>query len=283
MEKFEWKRVSIIGVGLMGGSFAAALRKAGLAKEIIGVGRTVKNLKVAKRRGWIDRYTSHLKEGVQGADLVFVSVPVLSIPPLIEKIEPFVSNETILIDVGSVKGPIVKRLSSHLKHPERFVGCHPIAGTEQSGAQAAFPSLFEGKLCLITPVKETHRLALEKVQKTWSAIGAKVQRIDAEKHDQIFACVSHLPHIVAYALVGTLLQIDPSMLRYSGGGFRDFTRIAKSSAEMWQDICMMNQTAILKALNRYEKVIGRLSQMIRRGNSSQLLRFFQKARELRTH
>jgi prephenate dehydrogenase len=279
MTKPKWKKVAIVGVGLIGGSFAEAIRKAGLVEEVVGVGRTIENLKIAQRRGLVDRCTTNLKKGVQGADLVFVSVPVLTIPSLVEKIEPILSPKAIITDAGSVKGPIVWRLSSCLRYPERFVGGHPIAGTEQSGAGAAFASLFQGKLCLLTPTLKTDRVALEKVRKTWLAIGAKVQTIDPQEHDRIFACVSHLPHVVAYALVGTVLEMDRAMLRYSGGGFRDFTRIAESSAEMWRDISLMNRKALLKALDRYEKVIGRLSKMIRNGDSKRLLHFFQKAQE----
>ncbi|MBI4209409.1 MAG: prephenate dehydrogenase/arogenate dehydrogenase family protein [Deltaproteobacteria bacterium] len=279
MAKPKWKKVVIVGVGLIGGSFAKAIRKKGLTEEIVGIGRTIENLKIAQHRGLIDRYTRDLKEGVQGADLVFVSVPVLTIPSLVERIESVLSPEAVITDAGSVKGPIVGRLSSRLRHPERFVGGHPIAGTEQSGAGAAFASLFKGKLCFLTPTPRTDRVVLEKIRRTWLAIGAKVQTIDPQEHDRIFACVSHLPHLVAYALVGTVLETDRSMLRYSGGGFRDFTRIAESPAEMWRDISLMNQKALLKALDRYEKVIGELSEMIQSGDSRRLLHFFQKAQK----
>lgn len=282
MRKFQWKRVAIIGVGLIGGSFGQAIRERGLARRIVGIGRSEENLRIARDRGLIDEATTDLTEGVRGADFVFVSVPAQQIVPIVRSIEPSLSPEAMITDAGSVKQWIVAPLLSDLQYPGRFVGGHPIAGTEKSGAAAAFGSLFKDQLCLLTPTKKTERRALQGVEETWRAIGARVELIDPAVHDEIFGLVSHLPHMVAYALMNTVLDSHPQAIQYSGGGLRDFTRVVESPPEMWRDICRMNRDPILRGLERYRDELAKLTDAIRRGEERKLTEFFERAKKART-
>lgn len=279
-----FKKLTIIGVGLIGGSLAMVLRKKGMVGEIIGVGRGVSNLELAVKLDVIDKFTTDAASGVMDADLVVVATPVASIDEVLKKIAPHLKEGAILTDVGSVKGAIVKAAEKLLPSGVHFVGGHPIAGTEESGVGAAFPTLFENHKCILTPTAKTNREALEKIKKAWEAAGSEVILMDDSKHDKILAAVSHLPHVIAYSLVNTVDDVkdfEESILKYSAGGFRDFTRIASSSPEMWRDICVLNKEATLDMITRFEKTLSRLKNHIEKSDGHEIFKEFDKSKRAR--
>ncbi|HBO83759.1 MAG: prephenate dehydrogenase [Deltaproteobacteria bacterium GWC2_42_11] len=282
--EIHFKKVAIIGVGLIGGSIAIVLREKGITKSIIGIGRGVKNLEAAKKLGVVDEFTQDVKEGVKDADLVVAAIPVASIARVIREALPFFKNGAIITDVGSVKKSIVDEIESFLPPEIHFVGGHPIAGTENAGVEAASLTLFQNRKCIITPTKKTGRTALEKVKRIWEIAGSEVILMDAERHDRILAAVSHLPHVVAYALVNTVSGVrdfDEDIVKYSAGGFKDFTRIASSPPEMWRDICLLNRDAILDVIRRFRKTLEGLEQLIAGNNSEGIMREFEKAKNIK--
>jgi prephenate dehydrogenase len=284
MEKIRFNKVTVIGVGLIGGSLAIKLKEKGLARTIVGVGRGIANLEAAKMLGVVDSFTRDVTEGVKGSDLVFVAVPVQSILPVIKAAAPHLEKGSIVTDVGSVKKDIVKNVESLLPEGVRFVGAHPVAGTENSGVEAAFSGLFEGRKCIITPTANTDKEALEVVKRVWEEAGSRVICMDAERHDIVLAAISHLPHMIAYSLVNTVSDIEShneEILSYSAGGFMDFTRIASSSPEMWTDICTMNSDAIVEMIELFEKRLRALRRLIEEGDSEGLKREFERAKNLR--
>ncbi|RQW76940.1 MAG: prephenate dehydrogenase/arogenate dehydrogenase family protein, partial [Geobacter sp.] len=225
------KRLAIIGVGLIGGSLARILRKEGEVGEIVGIGRGETNLRRGVELGVIDRYTTDLSEGVHDADMVFLATPVCSIAAIVERIAPFLAPGCVVTDGGSVKEEIVDRCDSMMPGGTYFVGGHPIAGTEYSGVDASFASLYQGRRCILTPAEATDREALRKVVRMWETAGCEVILMDPLKHDRVVAAISHLPHMVAYSLVNAVEgygRFEENILKYSAGGFKDFTRIASS-------------------------------------------------------
>ena len=279
----HFRRMVIAGVGLIGGSLALACREKGVVSEIIGVGRGEKNLQDAVALKVIDSYTLKIEDAVKGADLVILATPVKSLASLAEEMASSLSPGAIVTDVGSVKGPVVK-IEDLIPPAAHFVGAHPIAGNERSGVKAASPALFKGARCILTPTSKTHPDALNRVHALWEMAGSHVIIMDPARHDRIFAAVSHLPHLVAYALVNTLLDLEKSeegVISYSAGGFRDFTRIAASHPEMWRDICLMNRENIIEMLEKYEATIERLKSFIKSGDADALYREFDKAKEVR--
>ena len=291
--ELHFNKVAIIGVGLIGGSLAIILREKGIAKNIVGVGRGIKNLKTAKKLGVVNSYTQDAREGVQDADLVVVAIPVASITKVIKEALPSLKKGAIVTDVGSVKKNIVDEVEKILPDTIHFVAGHPIAGTENAGVEAAFPTLFQNRRCILTPAKKTNKAALEKVKKLWEIAGSEVILMDAEKHDKILAAVSHLPHVVAYCLVNTVSNIhvpegfnrgndfNASIVKYSAGGFKDFTRIASSPPEMWRDICLLNKDAILDVVRRFKETLIGLEEMIKKSDGDGLQKEFEKAKEVR--
>lgn len=278
------ENLAIIGVGLMGGSLAMALREKGAAGKIIGMGRSIDNLETAVRLGIIDGYTQSLKEGLSEADVVVVATPVGSIVDLVGKGQQFMRDGTIITDVGSVKGEIVKGVEEILDKRLHFIGSHPIAGTEKSGASAAFPELYQGSKCILTPTEQCDDEALALVERMWRLTGAEVVIMDTADHDKILAAISHLPHMVAYALVNMVNGIDDfneSILKYSAGGFKDFTRIASSSPEMWKDICLMNRDSLLDMIGRYLLELEGIREMIKNGDTKGLLDSFERSKRAR--
>jgi prephenate dehydrogenase len=279
-----FKKLTIIGVGLIGGSLAMVLRKKGMVGEIVGVGRGIPNLELAVKLDVIDKFTTDPASGVLDADLVVIATPVASICEIVRGISHHLKEGAIVTDVGSVKGAIVKEAEGLLPKGVHFVGGHPIAGTEESGVGAAFPTLFDGYRCILTPTDRTDKGALEKVRKIWEAAGSEVILMDAEKHDRILAAVSHLPHVIAYSLVNTVDDVrdyEESILSYSAGGFRDFTRIASSSPEMWRDICLLNRDAILDMITRFEKTLSRLKGYIKGSDGHAIFKEFDKSKRAR--
>ena len=279
----HFHKMAVIGVGLIGGSLALDCKKKGLAATVSGFGRTEANLKKAVALGVIDEYHLSLEKTVRGADLVLLAGPVGSYPATVKEMLPFLSEEAIVTDVGSVKGEVVEALAPLLGE-RKFVPGHPIAGREKSGVEAAKEGLFKGARCILTPIPNTDPAALEKIRSLWEAVGSQVLFLEPGEHDVILGMMSHLPHVVAYALVNTALgaaEKREKLLSYSGGGFRDFTRIGASSPEMWKDICLSNRKAILAHLGAFEQTLSGLREMIKKGDGPGLLKAFEKSRTLR--
>jgi len=274
----------IIGVGLIGGSFALALREAGLVGEVIGVGRGVDNLRRAVELGVIDRYTTDPAEGVRDADLVFLATPVLAMSEVMAKISGHLKRGSVLTDGGSVKGAIIDAVQPHLPAGVHFVPGHPIAGTEKSGAEAAFPTLYRERRCILTPTEATDAGALALVKALWQAAGSEVVVMDVEKHDRVLAAISHLPHMVAYALVvagSSYDRYEENILEYSAGGFKDFTRIASSDPTMWRDIALTNKDALLEMMTHFEHFFAELREDIASSEGEKLYEFFLKSKQSR--
>lgn len=279
-----FKKMVVAGVGLIGGSLALDMRRLGLAKEIIGFGRSQSNLWRAKSKGIIDDYFLRERDLPAGVDFVMMGTPVQAIVPLTAAFLPRLDSGCIVSDVGSVKGEIVKGMERMLPSDIYFVGAHPIAGGEQWGAEAAGENLFLGRRCILTPTKKTRRAALRKMALLWRRVGAKVEMMNAERHDRVLGVVSHLPHVAAYALVNALdrSQVDGVDLKnYCAGGFKDITRIASSRPELWRDICLLNRKAVSKSLGEYIRNLSRLKRWIDSGNGRALENDFARANEIR--
>lgn len=282
--RFKIGKLVVIGVGLIGGSFALALKQAKVVKRVVGVGRTRRNLNAALRLGIIDEVHTDAARAVEGADLVLLGTPVGQMPEIMARIAPHLSAHTVISDGGSTKQDVIayaRRLLAD--HFARFVPAHPIAGTEKSGATAAFAELYRGKNLILTPQPETSARAVRLVRAAWECCGARIVRLEAGEHDAIFAAVSHLPHVIAFALVNTLARRPNSrrLFGFSGGGLRDTVRIAGSSPEMWRDICIANRTALLAALDDYEGELELMRSAIESGDAAALERMFGQARAAR--
>lgn len=277
-------KLVIFGVGLIGGSFALALRKAGLVAEIVGVGRSAANIEEALRRGVIDRAEKDVCAALQDCDLVLLALPVGQMGEVMEAMAPYLDAHTVVTDAGSTKNDVVALARFHL--PERlsnFVPAHPIAGAEKSGAAAASAELFRDRNVVITPLPETNPAAARLVGELWQACGATVREMGAQSHDEIFAAVSHLPHLLAFALVDEIASRDQGeeLFSYAASGFRDFTRIAGSSPEMWRDICLANRAALLRELDAYQAQISRIQNMLAEEDGAALEGVFDHARAAR--
>jgi prephenate dehydrogenase len=278
------QRMAVIGVGLIGGSLARVLREKNEVNEIIGVGRSEANLRKAVELGVIDSYSQDPCVGVLGADLVFLAIPVCSITRVLATIAPFLSPGCVVTDGGSVKGEIVASCESLMPHGTSFIGAHPIAGTEKSGVTASFTTLYEGKRCIVTPTANSDKNALEKVVRMWETAGSEVVLMDTHKHDRVVAAISHLPHMVAYALVNAVDgydRLDESILKYSAGGFRDFTRIASSDPVMWRDIALMNREGIIEMMDLFNKYFMQLHSLLENADGPGLEDFFTRSKQSR--
>jgi prephenate dehydrogenase len=277
-------KLVVIGVGLIGGSFALALKKAKAVKHVVGVGRTKKNLDAALKLGVIDEASRDAREAVRDADLVFLGTPVGQMPEVMAQIAPALGARTVITDGGSTKQDVIAYARRFLgEHFERFVPSHPIAGTEKSGAAAAFPELFRDRNVILAPQPETRASALKLVRDAWLTTGARIVRLDPQRHDEIFAAVSHLPHVVAFALVSMLAKRAdaPTLLGFSGGGLRDTVRIAGSSPEMWRDICVANREALTALLDDYVEELEIARGAIENADGAALARMFERARDAR--
>jgi prephenate dehydrogenase len=282
--RFRISKLVVIGVGLIGGSFSLALKRAGAVKLVVGVGRTRANLAAALKLGVIDEATQDAAIAVEGADLVLLAMPVGQMPAVMRRIAPHLAPETVVTDGGSTKRDVIAYARRHLGARLRmFVPAHPISGTEKSGASAAFPDLYRDRNVVLAPLGETAPAATRLVRAAWEICGARVLRLDAAEHDRIFATVSHLPHVVAYALVNALARRSNArqLFGFSAGGLRDTVRIAGSSPEMWADICVANRDLLLKALGDYEDELARMRKAVARGDGAQLNRLFEQARSAR--
>lgn len=283
--KLKIGKLVVIGVGLIGGSFALALKKASAVKHVVGVGRTRGNLRAALDLGVIDEAAQDAEKAVRDADFVLLGIPVGQMPAVMARIAPRLPARAVVTDAGSTKQDVIACAQRFLGgHFSRFVPAHPIAGTEKSGAAAAFAGLYRGKNLIIVPQPDTAPDAVRLVRAAWEACGARIVRLDARAHDAMFAAVSHLPHVVAYALVNTLARLPDArtLFGFSGGGLRDTVRIAGSSAEMWRDICIANREALLAVLDQYEVELGRMRAAIESGDGDALGAMFERARTARS-
>lgn len=280
-------KLVVVGVGLIGGSFALSLKRSGATARVVGVGRSRSNLDAAQRCGIVDcafaldqAWTAELSD----ADLVLLATPVGQMPALFAAIAPALGAHTVVTDAGSTKQDVVAaaRLKLGAALP-RFVPGHPIAGTEHSGAQAAFGALFRDKQVVLTPLAETAPDALARVSEAWACCGAVVRQLDAARHDAIFAAVSHLPHALAFALMANIAARPDAdaCLAFAGSGLRDFTRLASSSPEMWRDVCLANRDALRSELAAYRDELGRVDALLRAADADALLHWFERARAAR--
>jgi len=277
-------RLAVIGVGLIGGSLARVLREKGEVGEIVGIGRGAANLRKAVELGVIDRFEHDLKKGVADADMVFLATPVCTIPGIVAEIAPALAPGAILTDGGSVKEEITLRCEELTPERAHFIGGHPIAGTENSGVAASFSTLYKGKRCILTPTPRSDSAALEKVRRMWEIAGSEVVLMDPRKHDKVLAAVSHLPHMVAYSLVnavGDYDGCDENILKYSAGGFRDFTRIASSDPAMWRDIALQNRSAVLEMMDLFAATYAELRSLVEKSDATGLEKFFESSKNHR--
>jgi prephenate dehydrogenase len=277
----DFKKIAIIGVGLLGGSFALAVRKHGFKGTISGVGRKIDNLKKAAGLGIIDEYSTNPAEGIKDADLILLATPVGQFEKIVKGIREDIKAGAIISDVGSVKREIVERVEPLIPEGVSYVGGHPIAGKECSGIDAASADLFNGLRCIITPSDRTDKTAMDKLVKLWNVLGSKISIMTPEEHDMIFAAVSHMPHVAAYVLVNTLVSIKEDILHFGGNGLRDMTRIALSPAELWRDICSYNRDSILKTLESFSSSLSHTMELIERSDWKGLEDEFVKANKER--
>lgn len=274
-------RVTIAGVGLIGGSLALAARAAGLIGEVVGYGRTEANLQVAQRRGIIDRYSRDLVDAARDADLLLLAVPVSAMASVARAGAPVLRAGAVVSDVGSVKARVLEEVEAVLPPGVSFVGAHPIAGTEHSGAAAAFPELFQGSRCILTPGERAAPSAIAKIRALWEAVGMRVDEMDAARHDQILAWISHLPHAIAFGAVNAVLDADPAVVQFAGPSFRDLTRVAAGSVEMWSDIFLANAAQVDAAIVHFIAVLETLRRVVASGDGAQLRRQLERARAAR--
>jgi prephenate dehydrogenase len=278
------ERLCVIGVGLIGGSLARALRATDQVREIVGSSRSADHLQRAVDLGVIDRFDTDPARAVKGADMVFVSVPLGAMGSVFTAIRYSLDDNAVVTDGGSAKSSVVADVRRALGTiPPWFVPGHPIAGTEQSGVEASFPELYQGRRVILTPLAETNGEAVERVRAMWEAVGAVVRQMDVVHHDEVLAATSHLPHVLAFALVESLARMSGQreIFDYAAGGFRDFTRIASSDPVMWRDICLANRDAILAMIERFEEDIAALAGAIRERDAERLLVLFQDAKTAR--
>ncbi|MBX4938550.1 prephenate/arogenate dehydrogenase family protein [Rhizobium binae] len=278
-------RIALIGIGLIGSSLAHDIRRLGLTKEIVVATRSADTLKRAEELGLGDRYTTSSAEAVKHADLIIVSVPVGASESVAKEIAGNLQPGAIVTDVGSTKASVIAQMQPHMPENVHFIPGHPLAGTEKSGPDAGFPGLFEGRWCIFTPVADTDETALKRLRGFWQALGSKVDEMDAEHHDKVLAIVSHLPHIIAYNIVGTADDLETvtesEVIKYSASGFRDFTRLAASDPTMWRDVCLHNRDAILEMLARFSEDLAYLQRAIRWGEGDKIFELFTRTRAIR--
>ena len=281
-----FKKVVIFGVGLIGGSFALALRKAGAVSEVVGFGRSAATLKQAQQLGIIDRIGSDLAAELGDANLVLLATPVGQMADIMARLAPHMGAQTFITDGGSTKCDVVGYARAHLGGKiGQFIPAHPIAGAEKSGAAAAQPDLYVGKKVVLTPLPENSPDVVARVRKAWELCGAVVSELTPEQHDEVFAAVSHLPHLLSFALVHDLAQRENRdlLLSFAASGFRDFTRIAASSPEMWRDICMANRHALMRELRQYADELYALFQALENNDAAKLEEVFAEARKVRSN
>jgi cyclohexadieny/prephenate dehydrogenase len=278
-------RIALIGIGLIGSSLARVVRRENLARHIAVSTRSEKTLARAKELGLGDSYTTDAAQAVKDADLVIVSVPVGSSGAVAKEIAPALKKGAIVTDVGSTKRSVIAQMSPYIPDGVHFIPGHPLAGTEKSGPDAGFAELFENRWCIFTPLPGTDPAALEKLSEFWRRCGSNIDVMDPDHHDKTLAIVSHLPHIIAYNIVGTADDLETvtksEVIKYSASGFRDFTRLAASDPTMWRDVCLHNKDAILEMLGRFSEDLASLQRAIRWGDGDKLFDLFTRTRAVR--
>lgn len=278
-------KIALLGVGLIGSSLAHVIRREKLAGHVSISTRSLETLKRAEELGLGDSYHADAVEAAKNADLVIMSVPVGASGAVAAQIGSALKPGAILTDAGSTKGSVVRDVAPHVPGGVHFIPGHPIAGTEQSGPDAGFASLFEGRWCILTPPKDADTEAVAKLTQFWKACGSTVDKMDADHHDMVLAIVSHLPHIIAYNIVGTADDLESvtksEVIKYSASGFRDFTRLAASDPTMWRDVCLSNRDAILEMLARFSEDLSALQRAIRWGDGDKLFNMFTHTRAIR--
>jgi prephenate dehydrogenase len=279
-----FERVAVIGVGLIGGSFALALKQAKACAHVVGAGRSAANLKRARELGVIDSIAPDAVAAAHNADLVLLATPVAQFLRLFREVASVLGPRALVTDGGSTKRDVIAAARAALgRKISQFVPAHPIAGAEKSGAEAASAELFRERRVILTPLPENSESTVKRAQDAWSACGARIARMDAEEHDAILGAVSHLPHVLAYALVHEFASREDAaqLFAHAAGGFRDFTRIASSHPEMWRDICIANSDRILDELRRYRKKLDALGKLLEAGDAAALEKLFAEARAAR--
>ena len=278
------RRLCIVGTGLIGGSLARDLRRLGEVGEVVGSSRHAANLERAVELGVIDRFDTDPGRAVAGADMVVIAVPLGATAMVLERVRDAIDDDAVVTDVGSAKGGVVTaaRASLGLRLP-RFVPGHPVAGTEHHGVDSSIERLFERRRVILTPIGETDGTALERVSAMWRTVGAEVVEMDVAHHDEVLAATSHLPHMLAYALVDMLgnMKDRTEIFGYSAGGLRDFTRVASSDPRMWHDICLANREAMTGAIDRFRSELDRLTDAVRRGDGEYVRTVFTRAKAIR--
>jgi len=281
----HFDRITLIGIGLIGSSIAHDIKRLGLAKEVVIATRSADTLRRAEELQLGDRYTTSSAEAVKDADLIIVSVPVGASESVAKEIASTLKPGAIVTDVGSTKASVIAQMQPHMPPHVHFIPGHPLAGTEKSGPDAGFPGLFEGRWCIFTPISGTDETALTTLRQFWKALGSKVDEMDPEHHDKVLAIVSHLPHIIAYNIVGTADDLEAvtesEVIKYSASGFRDFTRLAASDPTMWRDVCLHNKDAILEMLARFSEDLAYLQRAIRWGEGDKIFDLFTRTRAIR--
>ncbi len=281
----QFDRIALIGIGLIGSSLAHDIKRLGLAKEVVIATRSAETLKRAEELQLGDRYTTSSAEAVKDADLVIVSVPVGASESVAKEIADSLKPGAIVTDVGSTKASVIAQMQPHMPENVHFIPGHPLAGTEKSGPDAGFPGLFEGRWCIFTPLENTDETALKTIGRFWETLGSKIDVMDPAHHDKVLAIVSHLPHLIAYNIVGTADDLgtvtESEVIKYSASGFRDFTRLAASDPTMWRDICLHNKDAILEMLARFSEDLAYLQRAIRWGEGDKIFDLFTRTRAIR--
>jgi len=278
-------KIALIGIGLIGGSIALETRKRGLARQVVAATRRPETAAKANQLKLADHCGTDLAAAVEGADLVIVCTPVGACGPATRTIAPRLKPGCIVSDVGSVKQTVIADMAPHIPKGVHFVPAHPVAGTENSGPDAALLDLFQGRWCILTPLPDSDPAAVDRLHAFWKALGSDVNRLDPANHDRVLAIISHLPHLIAYTIVGTADDLgghlNTEVLKYAAGGFRDFTRIAASDPTMWRDIFMSNKEAVLEVLQRFQEDLFYLQRAIRWGEADKLFDLFTRTREIR--
>jgi cyclohexadieny/prephenate dehydrogenase len=277
--------MALIGFGLIGGSIARAARAQGLVSEIVTTARSEKTRARVAELGIVDRVVETNAEAVKDADLVILCIPVGACGPVAEEIAPYLKQGAVISDVGSVKGAVVRDMAPHLPAGVHFVPAHPVAGTEHSGPDSGFAELFVNRWCILTPPPDADKAAVERLATFWRKLGANVETMPADHHDLVLGITSHLPHLIAYTIVGTADELSEvtrsEVLKFSAGGFRDFTRIAASDPTMWRDVFLANKDAVLEMLGRFNEDVAALTKAIRKGDGDALFEHFTRTRAIR--
>lgn len=286
----NFQRVALIGLGLIGSSIGHGIKRRSVAGHVVGYARSAETRAKALEIGFVDSVQDSVAEAVADADLIILCAPVGALGAIAQEMAPALKSGAVISDVGSVKATVIEAVQPHLPDGVFFVPGHPVAGTEQSGPEAGFADLFDNRWCILTPLTErmgdaSYAAAADQLQAFWQALGANVERMEARHHDLVLAITSHVPHLIAYNIVGTAADLEDvtqsEVIKYSAGGFRDFTRIAASDPTMWRDVFLNNKDAVLEMLGRFNEDLSALQRAIRWGDGDALFSLFSRTREIR--